>query len=265
MHAFLSIILTCCLAASAAAEVPYILEREFKNCMERGYSEKEFLRFYQVLDSLERRAVDFTEFKNYKIYTSNINRLLNANNYYQKGIAYRLVASLRDKEFNELLLERMKMEDNKFLKTLNAASIMRLMPTQTTVAFDYLIDHEDLASSPLTAVYLAMDAKSIVKTGYLRLHDSRPKAKVFALQTIARFDTGPEVDSVIIKAIRDWDINIKGYAIVALGIHQRGEYKDILLPYLKEPQLREVILETMQNSETETDVLYAEELKRRRR
>ena len=157
------------------------------------------------------------------------------------------------------------MEDNKFLKTLNAAAIMKLMPAQTTLAFDFLVDSDDFATSPLLPVYLAMDVKSIIKTGYARLHDNRPRAKVFALQTIARFDTSKKVDSIIVNAIRDWDISIKGYAIVALSIHREGGYKDILQPYLKEPQLREVIMETLQNSHTEADILYAEELKRRRR
>ncbi|HRO42167.1 MAG TPA: hypothetical protein PL009_05000 [Flavipsychrobacter sp.] len=251
-------------SAHAYAEVPYVLEREFKICTQRSFSEKQFLRFYHVLDSLENASIDFSEFKNYKAYTSSINNLLNSTNYYQKGIAYRLVASLKDKEFNTLLLERMKMEDNKFLRTLNAAAIMKLMPTQTTVAFDYLVDCEDFASSPLLPVYLTMDEKSIIKTGYARLNDSRLRAKVFALQTIARFDTNPKVEELIIKSLKEWDLNIKGYAIVALSVYKRGHYKAILSPYLKETQLREVIIETLEKSAVEEDIVFAEQLKRKK-
>jgi hypothetical protein len=245
------------------AQVPYILEKEFKKCTERGYSEKDFLQFYHILDSLENKSVDFSEFRNYKTYTSNINNLLNSINFYQKGIAYRLISCLKDKEFCGLLLERMKMEDSKFLKTLNAAAVMHLMPTQTTIAFDYLVDSEDFATSPLLAVYLGMDTKSIIKTGYERLNDPRLKAKVFALQTIARFDPDPKVDSIIVDAIRDWDVSIKGYAIVALSIHKKGHYKDILAPYFKEPQLQDVIIETLQKSNVQADILYAEHLKKK--
>lgn len=260
-------VFACLLVCSqlVRAEVPYILEKEFKACLQRNYSEKDFLRFYNVLDSLERSAVDFSEFKNYKTYTSSISNLLNSVNYYQKGMAYRMVACLKDHEFNQLLLERMKIEDNKFLKTLNAAAIIHLMPAETTVTFDYLIDNEDLASSPLIPVYLAMDTKSLIKTGYARLNDSRAKAKVFALQIIARFDPDPKVDDLIIKSLKEWDVNIKGYAIVALSVHRPGDFKDILTPYLREPQLKEVIVETLMNSKTEADVRYAEELKRKRR
>lgn len=264
-HTFIATLLLLFFACAfrAKAQVPYALEKEFKNCLRRDFDEKGFLQFYQMLDSLERAGVNFSELKTYKVYSTHISKLLNSVNYYQKGIAYRLIASLKDKTFNTLLLERMEMEDNKFLKTLTAAAIMKLMPTQTTVAFDFLVDCDDFATSPLLPVYLAMNEKSIIKTGYTRLNDKRPRAKVFALQTIARFDTRKQVDSIIIKAIQDWDANIKGYAIIALGIHRQGNYKDILQPYLNEPQLKEVILETLENSYTEMDIHYAEELKRK--
>ena len=244
--------------------VPYVLEKEFKNAMDRNYSEKEFLRFYHVIDSLEA-STEFAEFKSYQMYTSNISKMLNSFNVYQKGIAYRLVAALKDVEFNALLQERLPSETNKFLQTLNAYAVMRLAPKQTTIAFDYLVDNEDFATSSLIPVYLEMDALSIVKTAYARLNDKRPKGKVFALQTLARFDPSPSVDSIIIDALERWDVSIKGYAIVALGVHRKGHFKDILAPYYKELQLRDVILETLEDSQTGADVLYAEELKRNRR
>jgi hypothetical protein len=250
-------------AAGSKAETPYILEKEFKNCLKKNYSEKEFLRFYNVLDSLEA-ITDFTDFRNYKIYTSNITFLINSNNVYQKGISYRLVSSLKDVEYNGLLQQRLPTEDNKFLKTLNAAAVMRLAPKQTTIAFDYLADHEDFASSPLIPLYLAMDPASIIKTAYLRLNDKRVKAKVFALQTLARFDPSPAVDSIIVKALKDWDVSIKGYAVVALSVHRKGQYKAILAPYYKEPALKEIILQTLEESATSEDISYAEELKRKR-
>jgi len=250
-------------AFQADAQVPYVLEKEFKKCVERGYAEKDFLQFYSVLDSLENKAIDLSDFRNYKIYTSNINNLLNSINFYQKGIAYKLISCLKDKEFCGLLLERMKLEDSRFLKTLNAAAVMHLMPTETTIAFDYLVDSEDFATSPLLAVYLCMDTKSIIKTGYERLNDPRLKAKVFALQTLARFDPDSKVDSIIVAAIKDWDVSIKGYAIVALSVHMKGHYKDILAPYFKEPQLQDVIIETLEKSNIQTDILYAEQLKKK--
>jgi len=258
----LSILLV--VAIRAYGDVPYVLEREFKICLDRKFAEKDFLRFYQVLDSLEAVSTDFTEFKNYKIYASNITNLLNSVNYYQKGIGYRLVASLKDREFNALLLERMKLEDNKFLRTLNAAAIMKLMPAQTTVCFDYLVDAEDFATSPLLPVYLAMDEKNIIATGYARLNDTRPRARVFALQTLARFSNDPKIDDLIAKALKEWDPSIKGYAVVALGVHKKGNYKPVLTPYVKEPQLRDVIIETLERSTSPEDIAFAEQLKKKR-
>ena len=248
-------------ATNVQAETPYILEKEFKACLSHKYGEKEFLRFYKVIDSLEA-TIDFREFRNYQIYTTNIQRLINSHNLYQKGISYRLVAALKDVEYNGLLQERLKTEENEFLQTLNAYAVMRLSPKSTTLAFDHLVDHEDFNNSELIPVYLAMDALSIVKTAYARLDDPRLKAKVFALQTLARFDPSPKVDSIIIKSIHDWDISIKGYAIVALGVHRKGNFKDILAPFWKEIRLREVILETLEDSHTGEDIRYAEELKR---
>lgn len=252
------------LAFHATAEVPYILEREFKKVLDRKYSEKDFLAFYHVLDSLENAGVNLEEFKTYKMYATGINNLLNSTNYYQKGIAYRLLGSLKDKNHNNLLLERMKTEDNKFLKTLNAAAVMKLMPTQTTLAFDYLVNCDDFATSPLLPLYLAMDEKSIIKTAHFRLNDSRPRAKVFALQTLARFENHPKVEEHIVKALKDWDPNIKGYAVVALRVHKRGHYKEILAPYVKEAQLRDVIIETLELSNIQEDITFAEQLRKKR-
>jgi hypothetical protein len=258
------LILLLFIAQASFATTPYILEKEFKACLKHTYAEKDFLRFYHLLDSLEGKT-DISEFRNYQVYTSNINKLLNSFNVYQKGIAYRLVSALRDNEFKWLLVDRLPVEENKFLKTLNAAAMMKLAPSQTTLAFDYLVDNEDFATSPLIPIYLSMDMFSIIKTGYERINDKRPKAKVFALQTLARFDGNSNVDSLIVKALKEWDKSIKGYAVVALGVHRKGKYKSILAPYTKEPELKEVIIETLQNSNAEEDIVFAEELKRKRR
>jgi len=251
-------------AFAAKANVPYILEKEFKNSLNRKYAESDFLRFYHVLDSLEAASVNLSEFKSYKIYTTGIQNLLNSTNYYQKGIAYRLVATLKDKEHNALLLERLKIEDNKFLKTLNAAAVMKLLPTQTTITFDYLVDSDDFATSPLLPVFLSMDEKSLIKTAYARLNDTRARAKVFALQILARFDPNPKVEDLIVQALKEWDPSIKGYAVVALSVHKRGHYKSILAPYVKETQLREVIIETLEKSSVEEDIVFAEQLRKKR-
>lgn len=254
----------CIFSFSARAQVPYILEKEFKTSLKSGYSEADFKRLYHILDSLEKESVNFSEFKAYSIYSGNIEKMLKSINFYQRGIAYQLLSSLNDKRFNDLLLERLKSESNSFLKTLNAAAVMRLIPSATTPAFDFLVDCDDFATSPLLPAYLAMKPESIIRTAYERLEDKRPKARVFALQILARFDDRPEVDSIIIKALKNWDDNLKGYAIVALGIHRKGEYKDILEPYLRLPLLKEVILETLQKSNTPEDHIFAENLKRKR-
>lgn len=258
---FTFFLLLICLNASAS--VPYILEKEFKLCLNRNYSEKEFLKFYKVLDSLNDKT-NIQEFKTYSSYTGNINKLINSFNVYQKGIAYKLVATLNDQDFKNLLIERLSGEENKFLKTLNAAAVMQLAPKQTTLAFDFLVDCDNFANSPLLPVYLSMDSASIVKTAFLRLNDKRVKGKVFALQTLARFDADSTVDSIIIKCLHDWDISIKGYAIVALRIHRKRNFKDILSPYVNELELRDVILETLEKSYSGADVRFAEQLKRKR-
>lgn len=264
MKTFLLSFLLFLTSAGSRAQVPYILEKEFKDCLKRSFSEKDFMQFYHILDSLETVPMDISAFKAYKIYSTSISNLLHSVNYYQKGIAYRLLASLKDGSYNSLLLERMKIEDNKFLRTLNAASVMKLMPKQTTITFDFLVDCEDFATHPLIGTYLAMDEKSIIKTAYARVHDRRLKAKVFALQILARFDPDPKVDELIAEALKDWDVSIKGYAVVALGVHRSGNYKSFLAPYVKEAQLREVIIETLEKSSVAEDLVFAEQLKHRR-
>jgi len=105
----------------------------------------------------------------------------------------------------------------------------------------------------------------ILKQNFVTINKRTMIARVFALQTMARFDPSPHVDTIIINAIRDWDLKIKGYAIVSLGIHRKGNFKDILAPYYKEQELREIIIQTLEQSQTGEDVLYAEELKRKKR
>ncbi len=134
---------------------------------------------------------------------------------------------------------------------------------QTNIEFDYVIDNEDFGNMHLIPLYLEMDMKSIIKTSYARLNDKRPKAKVLALQTIARYDESPGVDSVIVKALNDWDISIKGYAVVALGIHRKnGNFKPVLSAYMKHPELHDVIIETLEKSPTREDIIYAQTLKK---
>lgn len=262
MRAFLFVLLFCGAVCSKAV-VPSVLEREFTVALKPNYAEKEFYQFYHILDSLEVR-ISFVEFGKSRLYVSNINMLVNSANNFQRALAYRFIAILRDKDFGSLMTERLESDENSFLKSLNVVAFMRTCPTKTTIAFDYLVNHENFSESTLLPFYLQMDLKSIVKTAYARLEDERPKAKVFALQTLARYCPEPSVDTVIVKALKDWDLSIKGYAIVALSVHKKGNYKPILAPYFREVALQEIIIKTLEKSHSEEDMLYAMELKRKR-
>ncbi|MCB9044933.1 MAG: hypothetical protein H6550_02215 [Chitinophagales bacterium] len=201
------------------------------------------------------------DFKDNALYMNNIRKLLLADNIYQRAIGYKLVGALKDTSFSDMISKSLVNEKEDYAGFWNANAVAITAPLSTSVLFDFIVKYEDYGDAHMMPMYIRMDTASIIQTAYERINDTSARAKILALQTMALLDTGSRPISYIVDALSKWDDNIKGYAIVSLSMKQKKN----LLPYLKpladKPEFRDVIIQVLNESESEEDIEFAETLK----
>lgn len=231
-----------------------------------NYSESEMLSFFNIIDSFSYEMYvnpdiknKITAVKNDSFYKSTIASLVQSTNQYKRAIGTRLITLIEDYRFNELLIKSISSNDEYNIWTFIGLS--KLSPTSTDIAIEWLIKHEDFGDAHAIPFYLQMDTSSLLKTSYKYLNNIDNKAKVISLQTIATFDNSLKTDSLCRAAIVNWDLEIKGYAIHALGQCKQGKYKNLLAPYINKLNLNYTIKYVLEGSPTSEDIKFSKTIK----
>jgi hypothetical protein len=249
-------------------KAPDLLLKKYREChRDNSYSQKKMFDFFFYLDSLSvemdmniniKKSVYC--FKTDETYTNTIRNLINSKNRFKRTLAYRLIGEIEDKNYNDTLTNRLLSEDT--LASFWAFySLTRLNPTSTNIAMEWLVRYEDLGDAHSIPSYLLMDTTSVINTGYKYILDDRPRAKIIALQSIALFDKSHKPDSIARIAINQWDTTMKGYAITAMGFCKRGNYKEIVKPFINTYNLNRTIKYLLEESPTKEDREFADTIK----
>ncbi|HLO71083.1 MAG TPA: hypothetical protein VK167_09460 [Flavipsychrobacter sp.] len=231
------------------------------------YSNDEMHSFFNIIDSFSYQAytnpdikTNFTAVKDDSLYKSTIVSLLQSHNQYKRVVGIRLITLIEDRNFNQLLISSLSSYSNEY-DIWAFIGLCKLSPTSTDIAIEWLIKHEDFGDAHAVPFYLQMDTISLLNTSYKYLNNKDNKAKVISLQTIATFDNSLKTDSLCRAAIVNWDLEIKGYAIHALGQCNQGKYKNLLAPYINKLNLNYTIKYVLEGSPTSEDVKFAKTIK----
>ncbi len=235
-----------------------VLVTSFKKTLNKFYTENDLFGFFSVLDTLPNQEICI--FKYDSLYTNNIDKLTTGN-IYQRTIAYKLFYKLHDTSRTNIALLKLETEKEDLASFWLAIAIMNNLPLETNTAFNYLIKNEDFGDPHLIPFLIKMDKQHLIITANNNISNPNNKAKVIALQALADVDSSSVVDTIIRTCIKTWDISIKGYAIDALSYRKSGHLKSLLVPYLKYPQLRNVVKSVLESSGTLEDRKFAKQLK----
>ena len=199
------------------------------NIMFREYSElltphSDATRLYEALQGHEVSVFPLYNFKNEKLYSDNIIKLLNSKNPNQRILAYLCIASSDDTSKEDILLERIKIEKSKGTLIWAGMALLYLKCNHTTELFDFLVKNEDFGDAHMLPMYVQLDKDSLQQTAYNRIDNNDVKSKILAAQILSVTPLNSKTEALLKLAVVSWDMNIKGYAIYSVKNNLNGQF-----------------------------------------
>jgi len=232
------------------------LNKMFREYPELLTPHSDITQFSQTLQGNTISIYPLLDFKNQNLYINNINKLLNSTNTNQKILSYLVIASAGDKSKESILLSRINSPDEKDKVLWAGMALLYLNCQHTTPLFDFLVNNEDFGDAHMIPMYIKLNKDSLRQTAYNRINNENIKAKVLAAQILSVCPNNLQTEHLLIQAVKNWDINIKGYAIYSINELQIGNLLATFTPLLDSPQTRSISLKALANSPTEVDRNY---------
>jgi hypothetical protein len=246
---------------------------DFNKALDENFSEEElngiFEKYAEIITphsditrltaGLKGEAIDIyplNKFKKEKLYTDNINKLINSSNSNQRILAYLVIAASDDISQESNLLSKIVSEKEKGNLIWAGMALLYLKTNHTTALFDFLVENEDFGDAHMLPLYVLLDKDSLQQTAYLRIDNENVKARVLAAQILSQTQLNSKTEVLLKKAVREWDIQIKGYAIYSIKELRIGDLLETFRPFIDDPQLQGIIYEALANSPTMADRAY---------
>ncbi len=172
------------------------------------------------------------EYKKTEEYKNTIKFLLHSKNANHRLLSYLVLASAKDASHEQVLLEKLKTETREGNLIWCGMALMYLNTNHTTALFDFLVAHENFGDSHMIPLYIKLQKDSLQNTAYNRIESDNKKAKVLAAQILSFTEKTEKTEKLLLSAVKNWDYNIKGYAIYSIKALQIGNLKEVLVPLL---------------------------------
>jgi HEAT repeat protein len=166
----------------------------------------------------------------------------------------------RKKSYEKATLEKLKTEKTKGNLIWSGMALMYLQTNHTTPLFDFLIENENFGDSHMIPMYFQLNKDSLQNTAYNRINSSNLKAKVLSAQLLSKTGKNEKTEKLLLDAVKNWDYNIKGYAIFSVKELEMGNLKETFIPLLDSTKTRPIAIETLANSPSKEDVDYLKRL-----
>jgi HEAT repeat protein len=252
-------------------------KKDFKKATETEFSESELNEMFRTYSNLLTPHSDITQltasFKNERIvqyplsefketddYKNNIQALINSENPNQRLLSYLVIAGAGDKNYEKALLEKLKTEETKGNLIWSGMALMYLQTSHTTPLFDFLIENENFGDSHMIPMYFQLNKDSLQNTAYNRINSTNLKAKVLSAQLLSKTGKNEKTEKLLLDAVKNWEYNIKGYAIFSIKELEMGNLKETFIPLLDSTKTRPIAIEALANSPTKEDVDYLKQL-----
>jgi HEAT repeat protein len=250
---------------------------DFQKALNENFSEKELNKMFQthstfltphsdvtqLMTSIKGERIEpypLAQFKNETLYTSNIEKLIRSSNKNQRILAYLVIAGAGDKSFEDTLLKKIKEETDKGCLLWSGMALLYLNTSHTTPLFDFLVKNETFGDAHMLPLYIKLNKDSLLQTAYLKINSDKPIAKILAAQILSVTPLNPKTETLLKSAVKEWDLNIKGYAIYSIKELQIGNLLETFKPLLDSSKTRSIAMEALANSPTEKDKQYLVEL-----
>jgi len=277
MKKYIIILVTFSISIASFGQNIDDFKKDFIKATESEFSESELNEMFRTYSNLLTPHSDITQltasFKNERIvqyplsefketddYKNNIQALLNSENPNQRLLSYLVIAGAGDKNYEKTLLEKLKIEETKGNLIWSGMALMYLQTSHTTPLFDFLIENENFGDSHMIPMYFQLNKDSLQNTAYNRINSTNLKAKVLSAQLLSKTGKNEKTEKLLLDAVKNWDYNIKGYAIYSVKELEMGNLKETFIPLLDSTKTRPIAIEALANSPTKEDVDYLKQL-----
>jgi len=248
-------------------------KNDFTKALNKDFSENDLNKMFRDYDDILTPSSDVTRlsqtlqgktvlqfplsnFSSQPLYTDNINFLLNSTNPNHRILAYLVIAASGDFTKQDILLKRITTEKEKGNLLWAGMALLYFQCDHTTPLFDFLVANEDFGDAHMLPLYIQLNKDSLRQTAYNRINSGNEKARVLAAQILSTTGSNPKTDFLLMKAVKTWDIHLKGYAIYSVKELQIGNLLQTFKPLLDSPETRSIALQALANSPTDTDQHY---------
>jgi HEAT repeat protein len=212
--------------------------------------------FFNELKGTRVLPYPLEEFKTTELYNNSIHTLLISPNQNHRILAYLVIAASNENKYNNVLLERIKTEKNKGNRIWAGMALLYLKDNHTTELFDFLVNDEEFGDAHMLPLYIKLDPDLLRETAYIKIQSDNTKAKILAASILGVTGLNKKTEDILKKAVTDWPIDIKGYAIYSLKSLNAGNLLNTLKPYLDKSETRQISLQALANSPTLSDQNY---------
>ncbi len=207
------------------------------------------------------RGVEITDYpleglKGKAVYEENIGFLFHSENPSHRILSYLLLSSARDSRYSSELLDRIKTEERRGNRIWAGMALLHLRDTHTDELFDFLVETETLHNTQMLPLFISLDRAHIRETAIKKINSEKRKARILAASILGSTGYTREGEASLKKALDEWPLKMKGYAIYPLQAMGAGDLLNHLKPLLNEPECRKVSLSALAASPSEEDNLF---------
>jgi len=218
-----------------------------------------------ALEGKETQRFALRQLKSEPFFKSGIEKLIHSSNVNNRIFAYITVGSTAERSFNDVLLKAIKTEDEKGARIWSGMSLLYLQDKHTSELFDFLVKNEEFGDAHMIPFYMRLDRNAVMQTAYEKISSNDKNAKILAVQSLSVTDLNPKTEQIVKDAVRNWDPELKGYAIYTLKELHIGGLKSVLQPIIdsangKDRSLHRIALEALANSSSAEDQQYLSSL-----
>jgi HEAT repeat protein len=204
----------------------------------------------------EYKTPQFAEFRDDDLYKKNIDKILFSENQYHRILAYLLIYATNDKSKEDVLLDKIKTETEEGNLVWSGMALMSIGTNHTDELFDFLVKNEDFGDAHLLPFYIRLNKDALRNTAYKKIENNDTISKILAVQILSVTGNNAQTEKLVKKAVKEWNQDIKGFAIYTLRELQIGNLLEILTPLLNDKKTRRIALQALANSPTSKDRKY---------
>lgn len=260
------LILIINIANGQECQIPKLLDKEIiESSTNKKFVQKDFYRINSLLFEYEAKD-SLKSLKRCTTYSKNIENFFNSERTEKRVFAYRLIGVAKDSTFNNELINRINSKESSLLKTWSTTALMENNCSKASDDLFKLFSSfpEGLPVDILINMFIKYDTNAVKKTCWKFIDSKIKDQQILAIQCLASYEKDEKLQAKLIDFLNTWDNTSRGWVIASISMQKMENLKPLLEKYSETANLKNVIIRALENSPTENDKKFAQQLERKK-